>query len=187
MRITLRRPSIGDEKEFLRHQRASRSLHRPWVSPPSSRAAFRTYLRRIDGGQHAGFFVQLEPSGEIAGVINLNHIVHGALRSAYLGYYAFAAHAGRGYMRRGLELVIRQAFGRLRLHRLEANIQPGNEDSLRLVRALGFRREGFSRNYLKVGGRWRDHERWALLADDRPKREKRASRCRITRNSKRRK
>ena len=88
------------------------------------------------------------------------------LRSAYLGYYAFVPHAGRGYMSEGLALALRWAFRELHLHRVEANIQPANEASRALVRRLGFRREGFSRQYLKIGGRWRDHERWALLAED---------------------
>jgi ribosomal-protein-alanine N-acetyltransferase len=57
------------------------------------------------------------------------------------------------------------AFGELGLHRLEANIQPGNARSIALVRVLGFEKEGFSRRYLKIDGDWRDHERWALLSD----------------------
>jgi ribosomal-protein-alanine N-acetyltransferase len=68
-------------------------------------------------------------------------------------------------MTAGLRLVIRRAFVTLRLHRLEANIQPGNRASIALVSRCGFEREGFSPLYLKVGGRWRDHERWAILAD----------------------
>ena len=89
----------------------------------------------------------------------------GAFRSAYLGYYAFTPHENQGLMAEGLGLAIADAFRRLRLHRLEANVQPGNKASLRLVRRLGFRREGYSPRYLKIAGRWRDHERWALLAD----------------------
>lgn len=58
------------------------------------------------------------------------------------------------------------AFGELDLHRLEANIQPDNERSIRLVVRLGCRREGYSPRYVKVAGKWRDHERWALLAED---------------------
>jgi [ribosomal protein S5]-alanine N-acetyltransferase len=166
MRVELRRPSRRDEAEFLRLVRQSRSLHRPWVSPPSTPALFRAYLARCRDRRHAGFLVCLSPAGEIAGVVNLNEIVHGALRSAYLGYYSFAPHADRGCMRAGLSLALRHAFGELRLHRVEANIQPGNEASIALVRRLGFSREGFSRRYLKIGGRWRDHQRWALLADD---------------------
>jgi ribosomal-protein-alanine N-acetyltransferase len=66
----------------------------------------------------------------------------------------------------GLGAVLRRAFGELRLHRVEANIQPENRDSIRLAERLGFRKEGLSPRYLKVGGRWRDHERWALLAEE---------------------
>jgi ribosomal-protein-alanine N-acetyltransferase len=69
-------------------------------------------------------------------------------------------------MRDGLELVLRHAFLGLGLHRIEANIQPGNRASISLARGAGFRREGFSRRYLKIGGRWRDHERWAIIIDD---------------------
>jgi ribosomal-protein-alanine N-acetyltransferase len=69
-------------------------------------------------------------------------------------------------MREGIQLVLRNAFLTLRLHRVEANIQPGNRASIALARGAGFRREGFSPRYLKIGGRWRDHERWALLADE---------------------
>ncbi len=86
--------------------------------------------------------------------------------TATLDYYAFVPHASRGYMTEGLSLALRWVFGKLRLHRVEANIQPGNDVSRALVRRLGFRREGFSARYLKIAGRWRDHERWALVAED---------------------
>lgn len=68
-------------------------------------------------------------------------------------------------MSEGLRLVLRHAFGPLGLHRLEANIQPKNRSSIRLVRRAGFRREGFSPRYLRVLGRWRDHERWAITVE----------------------
>ena len=68
-------------------------------------------------------------------------------------------------MTEGMDLVLRHAFVVLRLHRLEANIQPGNAASTALARRCGFEREGFSARYLKVGGRWRDHERWAIWAE----------------------
>lgn len=92
--------------------------------------------------------------------------MHGNFRSAYLGYYAFEPLAGRGLMRQGMAQVISYAFGKLKLHRLEANIQPENKASAAFARRLGFRREGYSRRYLKIFGRWRDHERWAMLAED---------------------
>jgi len=105
-------------------------------------------------------------SGELAGVVNLNEIVRGSFRSAYLGYYAFVPHDRQGNMAEGLRLVVARAFGKYRLHRVEANIQPRNSRSIQLVKRLGFRLEGFSPRYLKISGRWRDHERWALTVED---------------------
>jgi [ribosomal protein S5]-alanine N-acetyltransferase len=70
-------------------------------------------------------------------------------------------------MREALELVLRYAFDDLRLHRLQAAIQPGNERSIALARGAGFRKEGFAPRYLKIGGRWRDHELWAITAEER--------------------
>jgi ribosomal-protein-alanine N-acetyltransferase len=67
-------------------------------------------------------------------------------------------------MTEGLTLVTRHAFRELKLHRLEANIQPANIASIALVKRCGFSREGYSPDYLKIRGRWRDHERWALLS-----------------------
>jgi ribosomal-protein-alanine N-acetyltransferase len=107
-----------------------------------------------------------QSDGAILGFFNLSNITRGLLQSAYLGYAVGKPYAGHGYMREGLGLVLRNAFVNMRLHRVEANIQPGNKASIALAQGAGFRREGFSPRYLKIGGRWRDHERWALLADE---------------------
>ena len=70
-------------------------------------------------------------------------------------------------MREGLVNVTRLAFGELGLHRIEANIQPANAASIRLVRSCGFQHEGLSPKFLYINGAWRDHERWAAI-DPRP-------------------
>jgi ribosomal-protein-alanine N-acetyltransferase len=163
--IRLERPAARHAARFLHAVRASRALHRGLASPPKDGDEFAAYVAGTRRENREGFFV-MTSSGDLAGVINVSEIVRGNFQSAYLGYYAFTPHAGRGYMRQGLALVVSHCFRRLGLHRLEANIQPGNVRSIALVRGLGFRLEGLSPRYLKICGRWRDHERWALRAED---------------------
>ena len=165
-RTYLRSPTARDEREFLRLARASKTLHRGMVLAPSTPAAFRDYLGRMRRPDARAFLVCRRDDDAITGVINMSQIFMGPFRSAYLGYYAFAPHAGSGSMTEGMKLALRHAFGAMGLHRLEANVQPGNERSIALVKRCGFRLEGYSPRYLKIGGRWRDHERWAILAEE---------------------
>ena len=146
--------------------RASRSFHRPWASAPTDEERFAAYLADARRPDFEAMLVCRQRIGAILGFFNLSQITRGYLQSAYLGYAVGKAYARQGYMREGLDLVLRHAFLTLRLHRIEANIQPGNHASLALAQGAGFRREGFSPRYLKIGGRWRDHERWAILVDD---------------------
>ena len=165
-RVYLRAPSGSDQAEFLALMQTSRSFHRPWASAPTDEERFAAYL--ADGGR-ADFEAMLlcrQEDDAILGFFNLSQIVRRTLQSAYLGYAVGQPFAGQGYMREGIDLVLRRAFLSLRLHRVEANIQPGNRASIALAHGAGFSREGFSPRYLKIGGRWRDHERWAILAED---------------------
>jgi ribosomal-protein-alanine N-acetyltransferase len=143
-------------------------LHGPWARAPRTTAQFAHFVTRYDGRvpTHAAFLVVRSDDGAIAGVFSFSEIVRGAFNSAYLGYYAFAPLAGGGFMTEGLALALDVAYRRLKLHRVEVNVQPTNRRSLALVTRLGFTREGFSRRYVKIGGRWRDHVRYAMLAED---------------------
>ena len=165
VRITLEPPTLRHAEAFLEAVTRSRKLHGPWANPPDSLAGYRAYLGKLQSPREAGYLV-VTGAGNLAGVVNLNEIVMGDFKSAYLGYYAFFPYAGRGYMTAGVGAVVRRAFSYHGLHRLEANIQPENRASIQLVQRLGFRREGLSRRYLKIGGRWQDHERWAILVED---------------------
>src|SRR5579859_1714692 len=140
--------------------RQSCALHRGWVSPPRTRKSYRDYLKRASLPANWGFLVIHRPTRGLVGVININNIIRGSFRSAFLGYYAFAEFAGQGLVCQAMRLVLVHAFKRLKLNRVEANIQPTNRASLALVRSCGFVREGYSRRYLKIAGEWRDHERW---------------------------
>lgn len=165
MPIVLRNPGPEDEAAFLRAAARSRDAHRPWVSAPDSRDAFIKYLDKYSADANIALLAVEDRDGYV-GCIHLNEIVRGPFRSAYLGYYGFTPFIGKGLMKQAMTLAINQAFGPIGLHRLEANIQPGNIASIALVRSLKFRHEGFSPHYLYIDGKWRDHERFAITTED---------------------
>ncbi len=165
-RVCIRRPTPGDADEFIRLARISRDLHHPWIHPPVHPAAFSAYLTTLRGDRRIGLLVVRREDNAIVGVINLSEISRGGFQNACLSYYAMAPHARRGYMTEGLRLAIGYAFDEMGLHRLEANIQPENKASQALVRRCGFRHEGFSPQFMAIAGEWRDHERFALLANE---------------------
>ncbi len=162
-RVAIRPLDAGDREAFTRGARENAEAHRPWLFPPATDADFDAYLARLAEPARAGFAICLRGTGELAGYATVNNIVHGAFRCGALGYAAFLR--GRGLVTEGVLLVVGYAFGPLGLHRLEANIQPGNAGSLALARRAGFRKEGLSPGFLHVDGAWRDHERWAITAE----------------------
>ncbi|MFI8192755.1 GNAT family N-acetyltransferase [Streptomyces sp. NPDC085946] len=170
-RVGIRPFTHADGAEFTARARESKDLHRPWLFPPDSAPAYAAYAGRlIEDPAKAGFLVCEKTDGSLAGFITVNNIVEGAFQCGALGYGAFAHAAGRGLMREALDLVVRYAFGPMRLHRLEINVQPANAASIALARGCGFRLEGFSPDMLFIDGAWRDHERWAITAEMLPAR-----------------
>ena len=165
--VSIRPLKSSDRDAFLQMVHESRELHRPWAYPPERVDQFDELLSRCSRDDFVCFLVIDDATGEIAGVFNISHVVRGSFQSGFLGYYGSARHAGKGLMRRGLRDVLDYAFGPLALHRIEANIQPGNAASIALARGAGFRLEGYSPRYLLIGGQWRDHERYALTVDER--------------------
>ena len=157
--------ALSDQAEFLRLVRESRDALYPWVSPPAGVAGLERLYRRAQAAAVVSLLVRERGTEALLGVFNLSQILRGNFRSAYLGYYGHAAFARRGFMTEGLLLVVRYAFVKVGLHRIEANIQPGNRRSIALVEKCGFAKEGFSPRYLRVAGRWRDHERWAITVE----------------------
>jgi [ribosomal protein S5]-alanine N-acetyltransferase len=168
--VFLEPPAARHAAELIAAVRRSRRLHGRWANAPSTREQYRDFLRRSRAPNRISRFVRTS-DGDLAGVVNISEIVLGYFRSAYLSYYAFVPYHRRGYMSAGVSAMIQLAFREYRLHRLEANIQPENAASIALVRGLGFELEGYSPRYLKIAGRWRDHERWAIRSETwKPKR-----------------
>jgi ribosomal-protein-alanine N-acetyltransferase len=154
--VTIRPVQAEDIARLQAANAAARGFHAPWVAPGAQLGdARRVSLLAEDGDL-------------LVGVVNLSEIVRGPFQSCYMGYYGYPKGVGGGRMTRAVGLAVEYAFGTLGLHRVEANIQPGNTRSIALVRRLGFRLEGFSPAYLFIAGAWRDHERWALVNPSAP-------------------
>jgi ribosomal-protein-alanine N-acetyltransferase len=165
-RVRLEPPTPADRREFIDLVDVSFELHRPWTFPPNDAGGYRRLLERNEREDFQLRLLRRNEDDAIVGMFELSGIVRGFFQSAYLGYWVGAPYARQGYMTDGMQAVLRYAFGDLKLHRVEANIQPDNAASIALAKRTGFQREGYSPRYLKIGGRWRDHERWAVLAED---------------------
>lgn len=165
-RVHISAPTKDCADAFLAFTRANEAFHHPWVHPAIDAAGYRAYLERLEVTGAHGFLIARNADDAMVGVININDVILGGFRSGSLGYYGDASFARRGYMAEGLSLVLDQAFGSIGLHRIESNLQPGNQASRALVQRMGFRKEGFSPRFLQIDGEWRDHERWAILTEE---------------------
>jgi len=123
-------------------------------------------LASADVESNEAFLICLKNDDSIVGQINLSQIFRKQFQNAYLGYQLFSGFTGKGYMKDAVAKVLRYAFKEIQLHRVEANVQPGNTPSIAVLKRNGFTKEGYSRRYLKIGGKWRDHERWAIIRED---------------------
>ena len=164
--VHLQLPCTNHKKTFLEFIARNKSYHEPWVYVPSDAKYFDHYIKRTKLGKSLGFFVFRNADERFVGVINLNNIRLNPFGSASLGYYGEQQLSNKGYMKEGIKLVLQHAFSKIGLNRVEANIQPGNTTSIAFVKSIGFNKEGFSPKFLQIGDQYRDHERWAYLADN---------------------
>ena len=162
----------GDQREYLELLRSSEEFHRPWgperlpKSDPFGEHVFQRLLAHRKSEANDSTFLCRKSDGVILASFNLNQIFRGAFQNAFLGYWIGADYASQGYMTEGIRLLLRHAFKRVKLHRIEANIIPINLPSRSLTKSAGLRLEGLSPRYLKIAGKWQDHERWAITIED---------------------
>lgn len=106
-------------------------------------------------------------TGRLVGAASLMDISRGIFQNAYLGYYLLSSWWGKGLATEMAEAVIQIAFTKLKLHRVEAGIEPGNTRSDRLAQRVGLRLEGTSKRRLFINGKWRDMRIWAITSEKR--------------------
>jgi ribosomal-protein-alanine N-acetyltransferase len=165
-RVFLREPEVNDRDALIDLYRSSRHHFRGFANADFTRERFDLMLRDARLETNAHFLICRTDDRSIVGSVNLSQIFRKLFQNAYIGYQLFAGHTGQGYMTEAVSLALRHAFHEIKLHRIEASVQPGNKTSIAVLERNGFTKEGFSRRYLKINGRWRDHERWAILKED---------------------
>jgi ribosomal-protein-alanine N-acetyltransferase len=139
---------------------ALRLANREFMAPfdPVRPEEFFTLAAQTEIAHNAdGLRFAILDGGELAGMIALSNVVYGAFRSANLGYWVDAKRNGRGLATRAVAALAEHAFGSLGLHRLEAGTLVDNPASQRVLEKNGFELVGLARNYLHIGGEWRDH------------------------------
>ena len=133
-------------------------------SPTAYGVALRTWRREAKAGPCLPFGVTFD--SRLVGQVTVMNVVRGAFHSGAVGYWVSSEVAGLGVIPTAVALLVDHCFGPVGLHRLEVNIRPDNEPSLRVVEKLGFRREALHERYLYIDGAWRDHISFALTSEE---------------------
>jgi [ribosomal protein S5]-alanine N-acetyltransferase len=176
-RVYLRYPTMPDYAAWAELRALSRQHLSPWepqwARDELTRSSFRRRLRlaqrevRDDLGYAYFIFAPSSASPlTLVGGLNISNVRRGVAQSASLGYWIGAPYAGCGLMTDAVRAGTHFAFASLRLNRLEAACLPSNVASARVLAKAGFKLEGRARQYLKIDGRWQDHDLYALLHDD---------------------
>lgn len=164
--VFLRYVMLEDFDELMQLFSESRKFYKGLVTPPTDLESFKSYVERNDDEANELFVICRIEDGKIVGAINITQIFRKSFQNAYLGYSLGVKYTGKCFMTEAINLILKYAFKDLKLHRLEANIQPHNKASIAVVKRCGFSLEGFSPKYLKIGGKWCDHERWAITKEN---------------------
>lgn len=146
----------------------------PWEPVVTSTSTdvngLRAYRERAVNEARAGFafsFALLPASPQadspILGWLNLSNVIHGVFEACNMGYKLDRRMQGQGYMTEAAKAAIEFAFDIAGLHRIMAAYMPHNQRSAALLRRLGFTTEGIAREYLYIGGAWRDHVLTSLV------------------------
>jgi [ribosomal protein S5]-alanine N-acetyltransferase len=124
----------------------------------------RAMLKLNDGMQR--FVVITKGSKITLGAVTIANITGMPMSNATIGYAFDAAYSGNGFAREAVARVVAHGFKAIKIHRIEANIEPDNKRSIKLVKALGFRKEGVALRMLFLGDKWRDQCRFAITQEE---------------------
>ena len=160
-------PAVAD---YLRRNRAHFARWDPPNSPQVYSAAFQRSAQAdaarafADGSAYRWWLSPHDDLKRVIGSVHFSGVARGAMHGAFLGYGLDLEAVGAGLMTEALTAAIAAVFSpRINLHRIQASWLPHNLRSGAVLLRLGFHDEGLAKDYLFIGGRWRDHRIFALL------------------------
>ncbi len=171
-RVGLRYIEADDREAYIELRRSSREHLEQWEPAavpgfdPFGPLFFERQLANTKTDSGEKFVIVRMDDGALVGHMTIGGIIRGAGQMCHLGYWLGQCFTGQGYMREAIGLTLNHCFDRMRLHRVEANIQPHNVRSIAAVQANGFRYEGLAKGLVQIAGEWRDHLRWAITAEE---------------------
>lgn len=137
----------------------------PWTDIAQARSAIDDILRQYEDGSKLRLGIILTQTGEMIGSMNLYDIMH-TNRRCDIGYALAPTHWGKGYLSEAMAATLDYAFGELNLNRIEADIDPRNGVSARLLEKMKFTKEGYMRERWIVNGEVCDTVFYGLLKRD---------------------
>jgi [ribosomal protein S5]-alanine N-acetyltransferase len=173
--VRLRAVRMRDGAQWSRIRLADRTHLEPWepstdgdwtirhtvAAWPTLYSGLRSEARK---GRMLPYVIELD--GRFCGQLTIGNVTHGALRSAWIGYWVQKAATGGGVATAALALGLDHCFGPVMLHRVEATVRPENAASRAVLAKVGFREEGLLRRYLEVDRAWRDHLLVAITVEE---------------------
>jgi len=164
--LQLRAPVLGDS-DSMHALLSDPETVKYWVNTPINDKQISTDKLSEDldsdaKGESISWAVCLKNQSEMIGKCVLFHYDKDN-RRAEIGYILNRQYWRRGLMRQALEAVIQFGFTSLNLHRIEADVDPGNAGSLALLESVGFKREGYFPERWLIGGEWKDSVMLGLL------------------------
>ncbi|HEY2927203.1 GNAT family N-acetyltransferase [Piscinibacter sp.] len=133
-----------------------------WQTLADAQAWYERAMRHHADGSALQFVVEATGSGVVVGTCLLFRFDSASAR-AEIGYVLGQRHWGCGYMREALASLLAFAFNELSLRRIEAEVDPRNAASDRLLRRLGFTHEGLLRQRWVMKGEVKDANVYGLL------------------------
>ena len=173
--VRLRPVRMRDGAQWSRTRAAERDKLEPWEPTaeldwtarhtlsawPAMHSGLRSEARK---GRMLPYVIEVD--GKFGGQLTIGNVTHGALRSAWIGYWVASEFTGGGVATGALALGVDHCFVPVMLHRVEATVRPENAASRRVLTKVGFREEGLLKRYLDVDRAWRDHLLVAVTAEE---------------------